>query len=187
MGKKISAVNGFRKPKTEKIIQLILVVSSMTFFILTVLLFNGYKLKGIYSNPIIEILFIATTTLYFALTRFSIRKGIVLVILIPFILLSLIRLRFNGTLYESTIAEGYKIQVTTGRLMSCGELIYLIEAKLLMFDKEIVYESSLCLREIEKIETIQFNQDSAAFLIYHDGEMNSENPFKYKIENKDLW
>ena len=94
---------------------------------------------------------------------------------------------FGRTIYESKIADGYKIQVTTGGLMSCGELIHLTETKLLIFDKKIVYESSLCLQEIERIETIDFDQNSAEFLIYHNGEMDSENPYKYKIENKNVW
>jgi len=128
-----------------------------------------------------------TTIIYFALVKNTTRKLITVVILIPLILLSLFTYLFGRTIYESKIADGYKIQVTTGGIMSCGELIQLTERKYLIFDKEIVYQSSLCLREIKRIETINFDQDSAVFLIYHNGEMDSENPYQYKIENKSMW
>ena len=174
-------------PKTEKAINRILVFTTVAFFVLTVLSFNGYTLKGLYSNSIIGFLFIATTIIYFVFAKNARRKLITVVILMPLILLTLFTFLFGRTIYESKIADGYKIQVTTGGLMSCGELIHLTETKLLIFDKEIVYESSLCLQEIERIETIDFDQNSAEFLIYHNGEMDSENPYKYKIENKNVW
>lgn len=108
-------------------------------------------------------------------------------ILIPLILLNLLTLLFGRTIYESKIADSYKIQVTTGGILSCGELIHITETEFLIFDKEILYESSLCLREIKRIETVNFDQDSAEFLIYHNGEMDSENPYKYEIENINVW
>ncbi|MEX1001525.1 MAG: hypothetical protein WDZ35_05370 [Crocinitomicaceae bacterium] len=174
-------------PKVEKAINRILILITVIFVVLTILLFNGYKLKGLYSNLTIGIIFITTTIIYFALVKNSKRKLITVVILVPLILLSLFTLLFGRTIYESKITDGYKIQVTTGGIMSCGELIHLTETEFLIFDKEIVYESSLCLREIKQIETINFDQDSAEFLIYHNGEMDSENPYKYKIENKNVW
>lgn len=174
-------------PKTEKAINLTLFYTTVTFFVLTVLAFKGYTLKGLYSNTIIGLLFIATTIIYSVLTKNTRRKLITVLILIPLILLSVFTFLFGRTIYESKIADGYKIQVTTGGIMSCGELIHLTETKLLIFDKEIVYESSLCLREIEWIEIIDFDQNSAEFLIYHNGEMDSENPYKYTIENKGVW
>ena len=174
-------------PKVEKTIYRILILTTVTFFVLTVLSFNGYKLKGLYSNSIIGIIFITTAITYFVLAKSTKRKLIKVVILIPLILLSLFILLFGRTIYESKIADGYKIQVTTGGIMSCGELIHLTETEFLIFDKEILYESSLCLKEIKRIETVNFDDDSAEFLIYHNGEMDTENPYKYKIENKNVW
>ena len=174
-------------PKTEKAINRILVFITMTFFVLTVLSFNGYTLKGLYSNSVIGLLFIATTIIYFVLAKNTRKKLVGIVILIPLLLFSLFTFLFGRTIYENKIADDFKIQVTIGGLMSCGELIHLTKTKFLIFDKEIVYESSLCLREIERIETIKFDQDSAEFLIYHNGKMDSENPYKYRIENKNVW
>lgn len=174
-------------PKAEKAINRILVFTAMTFFIFTVLSFFGYKLKGLHSNSIIAFVFITSTIPYFGLVQSNKRKLISVAILFPLILLSLFSLLFGRTIYESSIADGYKIQVTTGGPLSCGELIHLTETKLLIFDREIVYESSLCLREIERIETINFDHESADFLIYHNRALNSENPYKFKIENSNLW
>ena len=173
--------------KTEKAINRILVFTTVIFIILTVLSFKGYTLKGLYSNSIIGLLFIAATVIFFVLAKNTSRKLITVAILTPFILISLYTLLFGRKMYENEISNGYKIQVTTGGIMSCGELIHLTETAFLIFDKEIVYESSLCLREIERIEILNFNQDSATFLIHHNGEMDSENPYKYKIENKNVW
>lgn len=157
------------------------------FLIFTILLFNGYKLKGLHSNPTIGVIFILISLLYFAIAQNTKRKFITVVLLIPLIFLSLFTLLFGRTIYERKITDDYKIQASTGGILSCGELIHLTKTKILIFDKEIFYESSLCLREIKRIETIYFDQDSAAFLIYHNGEMDSENPYNYKIENKNVW
>ena len=58
---------------------------------------------------------------------------------------------------------------------------------LVIFDREIFHESNLCLRGIRKIEIVDFNEKRADFLIYHNGELDSENPYKYEIENKNVW
>ena len=174
-------------PVVEKAINRVLIFSTVAFLVLTALVFCGYKLKGIYSNPIIGVIFITITILYFVLAKSTKKKLFAVVILTPLILISLVTLLFGRTIYESKIAEGYKIQVSTGGLLSCGELINLTESEFFLFEKAIVHENSLCLREIERIETINFDQNSAEFLIYHNGEMDSENPYKYKIENNNVW
>ena len=174
-------------PEVEKAINRVLIITTATFIVLTTLVFCGYKLKGVYLNPIIGVIFITTTILYFVLVKSTKRKLLEVVILMPLILISLITLSFSRTIYESKIADGYKIKVSTGGLFSCGELIKLTEAEFFLFDKAIVQEKSLCLRDIERIETIKFDRNSAEFLIYHNGEMDSENPYKYKIENNNMW
>ncbi len=154
----------------------------MTFF-----LFNDFRIKGFYFNPVIELIFILITLTYFTIVRNSKRKILSVFILTPLILLSLIILIFSTKSYELKIDNQHKIQVTTGGIMACGDIIHMTETKFVIFDKEIYYEGSLCLREITQIKTILFNKDSAEFLIYHNGELDSENPYQYKIENKNLW
>jgi hypothetical protein len=174
-------------PKTEKAVTQILILTTGTFLILTILLFNGFKLKGLYSNPIVGVAFILTSLFYFAAVKNTKRKILSVFLLTPLILLSLFTLLFGRKIYEQKIADNIKIEVSTGGILACGELIHITETKFGIFDKEIYYESSLCLREIEQIKTIKFDKVSAEFLIYHDGEMDSENPYHYKIENKNVW
>lgn len=172
---------------TGKVVIRMLIFTAMALMILTILQFNGFKIKGVYSNSIIGIVFTSASLLYFTVVKNTKRKLLSVLLLMPLILLSLFALFFGRTIYEKEIAADYKIEVSTGGIMSCGELICLTKTMFGIFDKEIYYESSLCLREIERIETIKFNKDAAEFLIYHNGEMDSENPYHYKIENKNIW
>ena len=98
-------------PVVEKAINRVLIITTATFIVLTILVFCGYKLKGVYSNPIIGVIFITTTILYFVLVKSTKRKLLAVVIIMPLILTSLIMLSFSRTIYESKIADGYKIKV----------------------------------------------------------------------------
>jgi ABC-2 type transport system permease protein len=108
-------------------------------------------------------------------------------LLTPLIVVSIFALIFGKVLKEFDINNETKIIVTTGGILSCGELIRITQTKFGIFDKEVHYESSLCLREINKIETIKLDEKHAEFLIYHNGEMDSENPYKYEVERKNGW
>jgi ABC-2 type transport system permease protein len=174
-------------PKTEKAVIQILTIISITFIILTVLMFNGFKLKGLYSNSIIGIIFILISLMYFALVKISRRKILIVILLIPMILVSLFTLIFGQKIAEYRINDTYRIDVTIGGFLACGENISLTKPAFVIFDKEIFHESSLCLRGIKKIEIVDFNEKRAEFLIYHSGEFDSENPYKYEIENKNVW
>ncbi len=174
-------------PKAEKSITQILILATVIFLVLTTLMFYGYKLKGIYSNPTVGVVFILISLLYFAVVQNTKRKIIAVVLLTPLILLSLLTLLFGRTIYEVKTPDNYKIQVSTGGIMSCGELIHLTKSKFVIFDKEVIYESNLCLRGIKRIEVISFDQDSAEFLIYHNGKIEPENPYNYRVKNINQW
>jgi len=108
-------------------------------------------------------------------------------LLTPLILLSLYILLFGQVIAEYKINDLYKIEVSRGGFLACGNIIKITKSELGIFDKEIYTESSLCLRDINKIEILEFHSNHAEFLIYHNGEWDSENPFKYEIENKNIW
>ena len=108
-------------------------------------------------------------------------------LLLPLIVLGVFTLLFGRTEKEFEINANYKIAVVTGGIMACGELIKITETKFGIFDKEIYHESGLCLQGIRQIKTIKFDKQIAEFLIYHNGKMDSENPYKYEIENKNVW
>lgn len=174
-------------PKTERVVSKLVIISTVTFLIATIFLFNGLRMSGFCISPIINVIFILTVLAYFSIVKNSKRKILIVLILIPLILLSSVTLIFSRKTYELEINNDHKIQVTTGGLMACGETINLTESKFGIFDKEIYHKGNLCLRDIRKIETIKFDEKVAEFLIFHDGEYDSENPYHYKIENKNVW
>ena len=47
--------------------------------------------------------------------------------------------------------------------------------------------SNQCLIGIENVEILKMNEHEIELLIYHNGTMDSENPYRYKLENDNLW
>jgi TRAP-type uncharacterized transport system fused permease subunit len=176
-----------RLPKTEKIIERLLIYITITFLILLILSFNGIKIKGIYSNLIVGLIFILTSLLYFIINKNTTRKVISIVILIPLILSSLYLQFCYENLGRYKINDDVDIVVSREGFLACGEIIRLTTSKFIIFDKELIYDSNECLRGIYKVETVEFNKKKAKFLIYHSGELDSENPYNYEIENKNVW
>jgi ABC-2 type transport system permease protein len=175
-------------PKTQKVIARLLIVKTILFLTILIFAFNGYRLKGQYTFLTISLTFISLTIIYFTLFKNTITKILTtILILIPLLTISIFKLLFGQALKEFDIKDKTKIIVTTGGFFSCGELIYITQTKFGLFDKEVHYESSLCLRGIEKIETVKIDDKHAEFLIYHDKIMDSENPYKYDVERKNVW
>jgi hypothetical protein len=105
-------------------------------------------------------------------------------VLTPLLVVSIFTLLFGKKLKEFDLDKNKKIIVTNGGFLSCGEIVHITETQFLIFDKEIYYESSLCLQGIEKIEVEKKYDSQIEFLIYHDGKMDSENPYKYEFDIK---
>jgi hypothetical protein len=174
-------------PKLEKVVSRIVIITTIAFVFLTFLLFNDYRLKGVYSYSIICLSFILSSLLFFSLIKFSIKKLIKVLFLTPLILVSLFFLWFNQALYKTKINDTYSIEVSQGAFFSCGENIKITKSKFVFFEKAIYYGGDICLVGINKIETIEFNNQHAVFLIHHNGEYHSENPYNFVIENNNLW
>ena len=175
-------------PKTEKVIGKLLVVATILFMTILIFAFNGYRLKGLYSFLTISLTFICLTITYFVLFKNTTVKILITTFLLtPLLVVSVFMLLFGQVLKEFDINDNTKIIVTTGGFLSCGELIYITQTRFGLFDKEVHYESSLCLRGIEKIETVKIDDKHAEFFIYHDKTMDSENPYKYDVERKNGW
>ncbi|MBK6963182.1 MAG: hypothetical protein IPH20_04390 [Bacteroidales bacterium] len=176
-----------RFPKTEKAVTRILTIISLTFLVLSILLHYGYSLKGLYSNSIIGVVFILISLIYFVIVKNTWNKLYTILLLTPLIMVSLYNLVFIKKISEYRINNEYRIEAIIGGFLSCGENIKITKSALLIFDKEVFYDYGICLRGIEKIVTVEFNEKRAEFLIYHDGERNPENPFRYQIENINEW
>ncbi len=175
-------------PKAEKVIGKLLVVATILFLTIFIFTFNGYRLKGLYSFLTISLTFTCLAIIYFVLFKNTIVKILTTTFLLtPLLGVSIVMLLFGKVIKEFDLNGNTKIIVTTGEFLSCGELIYITQTKFGIFDKEVHYESNLCLRGIEKIETVRIDDKHAEFLIYHDQTMDSENPYKYDVERNSGW
>ena len=174
-------------PKTEKIIARIVFYSTILFLILILLSFVGIRFKGLYTNTIIGLTFIIASLIYFTTNKNTRNKIISIVILFPLIIVGFYFQFFNQNLGTYKVNAELNIKISQEGFLACGEIIRLTKSSLLIFEKELIYDSSQCLRGIDRIETIEFNDKRAEFLIYHNGEMDSENPYHYEIKNKNVW
>jgi hypothetical protein len=172
-------------PKTQKRILKILIISTLFFLALTIMSFMGYWLKSLFLNLIIKFIFILTSFIYFVTVQNTRRKLITSLLIIPLIIFSFCSMILSKTVYSYN--NDLNILVTSEGFLACGEIIRLTKTEFGIFEKELIYDSNQCLRGIKKIETVRFNKYEAEFLIYHNGEMDSENPYNYKIENKKNW
>lgn len=174
-------------PKTEKLISRIVLFTTLTFLILILLSFIGIKFKGLYTNKIIGLTFLISSLVYFATNKNTRNKIISIIILLPLILVGFYLQVFSQNLGTYKVNDELNITISQEGFLACGEIIRLTKSRLLIFEKELIYDSNQCLRGINRIETIEFNDRRAEFLIYHNGEMDSENPYHYEIENKNVW
>jgi len=174
-------------PKAERTIKIILVGSTILFLTFTIFAFNGYRLKGLYTFSIISWTFILSTIAYFAIFKNTKKKLITVFLLTPLIVLSILTLLLGQLVYEKKIDETNKISVTTGGFLACGEIIHITQTRFGIFDKDVFHIGNLCLIGINKIETVKLDDKHAEFLIYHNGKMDSENPYKYDVERKNGW
>ncbi|SFS96383.1 ABC-2 type transport system permease protein [Zhouia amylolytica] len=174
-------------PKTEKIITRIVFYATIIFLILILLSFFGIRFKGLYTNTIIGLTFLISSLFYFATKKNTRNKIKSIVILFPLILAGLYLQFFNQNLGTYKVNDELNINISQEGFLACGEIIRLTKSRLLIFEKELIYDSNQCLRGIDRIEMIEFNDKRAEFLIYHNREMDSENPYPYEIENKNVW
>jgi len=174
-------------PTIEKIIRQILIVTTVLFLTFLIFEFSGYKLKGHYTFSIISWTFIISTILFFAVFKNTKKKILTVFVLTPLIVLSILTFVFGQIIYEKKIDENNKITVTTGGFLSCGEIINITQTRFGLFNKEVYHIENLCLIGIDEIEIIKLDEKHAEFLIHHNGEFDSENPYKYKMEIKNVW
>lgn len=147
----------------------------------------GYNLKGHYSFSTITWTLIISIILFFAWFKNTRRKILTAFLLTPLLILSILTLILGQLVYERQLDKNNRISVTTGGFLACGEIINITQTRFGIFDKQIFHIGDLCLLGITKIETIKLDDKHAEFLIYHNGKMDSENPYKYDVERKNGW
>lgn len=174
-------------PKIEKVVGRILIAMTILLLITLIFDFNGYKLKSFFAYREIGLCFVISTFIYFAIfknTRNKIWKGALLTVLI-------ITTVTTQLLYQKTgsfkINDELNMSISREGFLACGEIIRITKTKFGIFDKEVFYDNNQCLIGITKVETVRIDKSGAEFLIYHNKEQDSENPYQYEIENKNMW
>ncbi|MCI4671861.1 MAG: hypothetical protein MRZ79_27210 [Bacteroidia bacterium] len=175
------------RPKTEKSIQLILAISTLIFLVSIGLLLNSIRIKGIYSNLAVNLIFLMSCLLYFAMVRNRKIKILIVVLLILPIIIALLSSVFSQKINEQKLPNGMGINITKGGIMTCASHISLSKSWMGIFEEEIYHDSRLCLQRIYKIEVVAFEESHAELLLYHRDEQESQNPFPYRIDNEMLW
>lgn len=169
-------------PQTEKLIKRVVLLGALIFIGLITTSALGLRLKGSYTIQIITTLVLISVLAYFAVVKNSWHKFISVLLMIPLILLCLYFQIFIKHIDSFQVDENLKYTVHQEGFLGCGEVIRLTESKFLIFDKELIHIPNLCLLGIDKIETIEIKPNKIKLLIYHNGEMDSENPFYYEFE-----
>lgn len=174
-------------PRVENVVVKMLIGATTFFLIFGLLGLNGYTLKGVYSYPAISWALIVSIISYFVIFKTTKKKVLNVFILTPLLFTCLLTLILREHIYERQLDENYKISVTARGFLECGESINITQTSFIIFDKDIFYFENLCLIGINKIEIIKFDDENADFLIYHNGEYDSENPYKYQTKRKGIW
>ena len=164
-----------------------LIVATILFLTFGVFGLYGYSLKGFYTFSTIAWTFIISTILFFTLFKNTRRKILNVFLLTPLLVLSILTFILGQLVYERQLDENNRISVTTGGFLACGEIINITQTRFGIFDKQVFHIGDLCLLGITKIETIKLDDKHAEFLIYHNGQLDSENPYKYDVERKNGW
>ncbi|ENA1795671.1 hypothetical protein ABF176_002518 [Flavobacterium psychrophilum] len=174
-------------PKVEKAVVRMLIAMTILFLTFGILGLYGYSLKGHYTFSTITWTFIVSTILFFALFKNTKRKILTVFLLTPLLVLSILTFILGQLVYERQLDDYNRISVTTGGFLACGEIINITQTRFVIFDKQVFHIGDLCLLGITNIETIKLDDKHAEFLIYHNGKLDSENPYKYDVERKNGW
>ncbi len=174
-------------PKFEKKIVKTMALAYITFLIIGTFELLGYSLKGFHTLSIISWIIIASTILFFAIFKNTRRKLLIAFVSTPLLVIAGLTLIFRQLEYEQILDENTKISVTKGGFLACGETINISKTKFCIFDNKIIYIDGLCLQGINKFETVKIDDELTQILIYHNGKMDSENPYSYNLKTKNVW
>jgi hypothetical protein len=169
-------------PTEKNIIAQVFTVSTFFFLAFVIFTWYGYKLKGQYTFTVLTTVFLVSAIVYLVVLENSKTKVIIAFLTTPLIALGIIALTFNNHIYDNQLDKTYKIIVTTGGLLACGEHIQITQTRFGIFDKDIKSIDNLCLKGIHKIETYTIDDQRVVLLIHHNGKLDSENPYRYGWE-----
>jgi hypothetical protein len=173
-------------PNVEKVVIRMLIASTILVLIFGVFEIYGYRLKGRYTFQTITLTFIVTTLLFFSLFKNTMTKIVSLIFLTPLLASSMFVFTLGQPVYNRQMDEQNKISVSTGGFFACGEIIHITQTRFMIFDKTVRQIDDLCLAGIKTIKTINRDNKLVQFIIYHNGKLDSENPYTYTMARKNM-
>jgi len=176
----------------------LVIASAIGALICVILMFFDLKIKGRYTTSLIAIAFFISNIILFSITtqkRMKILTGIVSIPTIIFFLLSIFSeswlifllipyFLFQAPKLKSQIDENHNVEIRDGGFLSCGESLIVTQSYLGVFDKLVHFGTNHCAREIYKVETIEFNDSKYVFNIFHNCDIQDENPLRYEVDFK---
>jgi len=174
-------------PRFRKSIRIVLIISIVVLVFELVASSMDLKIKGTNTIKIIAGISLISSILYLVLQNTSKSKIIANLILIPTLLISVNHLLVYDRIGIHKLNDELNLVVSSEGFLGCGENIRITKDKFGIFDNQLKLESNLCLIGITKIEPILINNQTIEIMIHHNGERDSENPYHYKIENKNEW
>lgn len=134
--------------------------------------------RGAYTKQVISLLLAIQTIISFGILRNTWRKIGFIVIALPMLFIQAVYFPLGMTGHSLQLSNNRSVETVSSGFLGCGESIRLIEYKYLFFKKELYSNNSLCLTGIYKLEAGSSDNE---VLIYHSGEFDLENPYRFVL------
>ncbi|KAB2807726.1 hypothetical protein [Phaeocystidibacter luteus] len=185
----LSFFTRFYGSKNKRFVSRVWKVTLLSFglivFIFIIDVFN-LRFSGKYTELIVYIVFEITAIVYFLKVPTNWSKIALDFALIPTYLVVLFQIVIYSPPSVFPLDDTYSISTRIEGLLACGESISITKNRLWIF-VETLHSNDPCLRNVESIDVIDFSPEKLIIYIHHDGDLDSENPYRYEVENEGYW
>lgn len=165
----------------------ILLISIIIAYIgLTALDLSGYRLKGLQTKAIIDIVLLASLVVYYVTYKNSIKKIVLVALSIPIFYIVLLLLLIRQPYYVSQLTPEYKVIVATEGVLDCGDNIHVTETAFLIFDK-ILSTDRPCIRDVTEVELLEISDThlkARAHYLSISNELEETSLLYFQLQNK---
>lgn len=185
----LSFFTRFYGSKNKRFVSRVWKVTLLSFglivFIFIIDVFN-LRFSGKYTELIVYIVFEITAIVYFLKVPTNWSKIALDFALIPTYLAVLFQIVIYSPPSVFPLDDTYSITTRIEGLLACGESISITKNRLWIF-VETLHSNDPCLRKVESIDVLNFSPEKLIINIHHDGDLDSENPYRYEVENEGYW
>ncbi|TAE62382.1 MAG: hypothetical protein EAY68_08725, partial [Bacteroidetes bacterium] len=175
-----------RFPKTEKGIQIAILITALLYILFTVANMYGYKIKGRYTHTVTTYLFWLSSLAYFVLVENTKLKLLSIFLVVPIWIITFFSITFGRQVYQTKIDDDYRLIISSGGWLTCGEPIYITQTQYLFFNKEIKTVGELCLKGVYRVDVKKINEDGFELFFYSSELTSQENPIRFVLYPKKL-